>query len=322
MKAAVCERYGPPEVVQIRDVPKPTPARNEVLIKTATTTVNSGDSRMRALRVPRGMRLPMRLKLGITKPRQPIFGFAVAGRIESTGDAVVGLKPGDDVIASRAFKFGCHAEYVAVAYDGAIAKMPANLKSEQAVALCFGGSTALDFFRLGDIAAGESILINGASGAVGTMAVQIAKQRGLEVTTVTSGANTELMRQLGVDHVVDYQREDFVQSDRRYDVIMDAVGNAPYSRVRQLLTPTGRHLLVFGSFPAIVAASRQKAVITRSEKNSPPTPSNFEELMRLAERGELKPIIESTLPFDQIAEAYRRVDSGQKVGSIVLTLGE
>jgi len=319
MKAAVCERYGPPEVLKIRDVPKPTPASDEVLIKAAATTVNSGDTRMRALRVPRGLHTPMRLKLGITKPRQPIFGFDVAGRVEAVGIDVTSFAPGDEVVASRAFEFGCHAEYVTVAQDGATARKPANLTPEQAVALCFGGSTALDFFRLGNVTAGETMLINGASGAVGTMSVQLAKQRGLEVTAVSSGANSELMKELGANHVIDYKREDFMHNGRRYDVVMDTIGTAPYSRARTSLTPTGRHLMVFGNLASMIGTARHKAVITRTEKNSPPTPSNFEQLMRLAEHGEITPIIESVLPFERIAEAHRRVDSGHKVGSIVLT---
>jgi len=149
MKAAVCERYGPPEVVVIREVPKPVPADGEVLIEAFASTVNSGDARVRALRVPRGLRLPMRLKLGVTKPKQPVFGFDVAGRVEAVGTAVTGLRPGDRVVASRGFDFGCHAEYVAVAEQGAIAAIPEGLGHRDAVALCFGGTTALNFLRKG-----------------------------------------------------------------------------------------------------------------------------------------------------------------------------
>jgi NADPH:quinone reductase-like Zn-dependent oxidoreductase len=319
MRAAVCERYGPPEVVQIREVPKPVPASNEVLIKARATTVNSGDTRMRALRVPRGLKLPMRLKLGITKPKQPIFGFDVAGRIEEVGDAVTDFRPGDEVVASRGFDFGCHAEYVAVPQGGAIASLPEGLSAEHAVALCFGGSTTLDFFRLGEVTAGEKILINGASGAVGTMAVQLGKERGLEVTAVTSGRNAALMQELGADHVIDYQLEDFTSNGQRYDLIMDTFGNASFSKVKGSLTESGRHLTVAGGLGAMLNGARNKAVVLRDEKNSPSTPANFLELMALAGRGVLKPVIEAILPFGEIAEAHRRVDGGHKVGSIVLT---
>ena len=192
MKAAVCERYGPPEVVQIRDVPKPVPADGEVLVQAFATTVNSGDSRVRALRVPRGLGLLMRLKLGVTKPKNSVLGFELAGQVEAVGSAVTTFQVGDRVILSRGFDFGCHAEYVTVAEQGAIAKIPDSMSYQDAVALCFGGTTAITFFRLGKLVAGEALLINGASGAVGTIAVQLAKHLGAEVTGVCSGANAEL----------------------------------------------------------------------------------------------------------------------------------
>jgi NADPH:quinone reductase-like Zn-dependent oxidoreductase len=319
MKAAVCERYGPPEVVQIRDVPKPEPANDEVLIRAVTTTVNSGDARMRALRVPRGLGLAMRLKLGITKPRQPIFGFDVAGYVEAVGSAVTRFRPGEVVVASRAFAFGCHAEFVSVGEDGAIAPIPESVSPEDAVAMCFGGSTALDFFKLAHFQGGESILVNGASGAVGVMAVQLAKQRGAEVTAVCSAANVQTLECLGADHVIDYTSDDFLKDSQRYDVIIDTYGNAPYKRVKDSLNADGRLLMVAGDLAAMIAASRQDAVITRTEKNSPATDDNFRTLMALAANGHLKPVIDTVLPFDQIVEAHRRVDTGHKVGSVVLT---
>jgi NADPH:quinone reductase-like Zn-dependent oxidoreductase len=242
MKAAVCERYGPPEVVQVRDVPKPVPADGDVLVKAFATTVNSGDARVRALRVPRGMRLPMRLKLGLTKPKQPVLGFETAGEVEAVGRAVTRFQPGDRVVASRGFDFGCHAQYVSVGEQGAIARIPENLDYKDAVALCFGGATALNFFRLGRLAPAETVLINGASGAVGTMAVQLAKHFGAEVTAVCSGANAELVRGLGADHIVDYTTEDFTGNRQRYDVIMDNHGNASYGRIKGFLKADGRFL--------------------------------------------------------------------------------
>jgi NADPH:quinone reductase-like Zn-dependent oxidoreductase len=322
MKAAICESYGPPEVVQIRDVPKPVPADGEVLVKAFATTVNSGDARVRALRVPRGMRLPVRLKLGLTKPKQPILGFEMAGQVEAVGGAVTGFQPGDRVVASRGFDFGCHAEYVTVAEQGAIAQIPEDLSYEDAVALCFGGATALNFFRLGNLAAGETVLINGASGAVGTMAVQFAKHFGAEVTAVCSGANAELVRGLGADHVVDYTAADFTGDGQRYDVIMDNHGNAPYARVKGSLEPGGRFLMVIGDLWQTLAATRQKAVISPSQNESSITADTYGTLMSLAEQGVLKPVIDSVLPFEQIVEAHRRVDSGHKVGSVVLTFDQ
>ena len=318
MKAAVCERYGPPEVVQIREVPTPAPADREVLVKALATTVNSGDARLRALRVPRGLSLPVRLTSGVTKPRQPVFGFEVAGRVEAVGAAVTSFQPGDRVVASRGFDLGCHAEFVTVDEQGAIAKIPEDLSYQDAVSLCFGGMTALDFFRRGKLASGETVLINGASGAVGAMAVQLAKHTGAEVTAVCSAANADLVTGLGADHVIDYAAEDFTRNGRRYDVIMDNHGNAPYARVKGSLEPGGRFLMVIGDLWQMLAGRRQKAVVGGTASISA---DEYRTLMSLAERGELKPVIDSVLPFAQIVEAHRRVDSGHKVGSVVLTFG-
>jgi NADPH:quinone reductase-like Zn-dependent oxidoreductase len=316
MKAAVCEGYGPPEVVQIRDVPKPAPADGEVLIKAAATTVNSGDARVRALRVPRGMSLAVRLRFGLTKPKQPVFGFDVAGKVEAVGTGVTRFQPGDRVIASRDLDLGCHAEYVTVAEQGAIATIPETLSDQDAVALCFGGSTALHFFERGSLAAGEKVLINGASGAVGAMAVQLAKHTGAEVTGVCSAANAPLVRGLGGDHVIDYAIEDFTHNGQRYDVIVDNQGNATYPRVKGSLEPRGRVLMVYGELWPTIAASWQKAVVTGTAK---PSADHLRTLIELAERGVLKPVVDSVLPFGRIVDAHRRVDSGHKVGSLVLT---
>jgi NADPH:quinone reductase-like Zn-dependent oxidoreductase len=322
MKAAVCGRYGPPEVVQITDVSTPVPADDELLVKGGATTVNSGDARVRALRVPRGLRLPMRLKLGLTKPKQPVLGFEMAGQVEAVGRAVTRFQPGDRVVVSRGFDFGCHAESVTVAEQGAVATIPGNLSDEDAVALCFGGTTALTFFRLGKLAPGETLLINGASGAVGTMAVQLAKHLGAVVTGVCSGANADLVRGLGADHVIDYTTDDFTRNGQRYDVIMDNHGNAPYSRVKGSLNPGGRFLMVIGGLGQMLAASWQKATISASAGDSSMTADGYRTLMSLAEEGALKPVIDSVRPFTQIVEAHRRVDGGHKVGSVVLTFGQ
>jgi NADPH:quinone reductase-like Zn-dependent oxidoreductase len=316
MKAAVCERYGPPDVVQIREVPTPVPASGEVLIKAVATTVNSGDARVRALRVPRGLGLAVRLRFGLAKPKQPIFGFEVAGQIEAVGAGVTRFQRGDRVVASRDLDFGCHAEYVTVSEQGAIATIPDTVTEQDAVALCFGGATALHFFDRGQLAAGENVLINGASGAVGTMAVQLAKHRGAEVTGVCSGANAEQVRNLGADRVIDYTADDFTRNGQRYDVIMDNQGNATYARVKGSLAPGARVLMVYGDLWPMIAASWQKAVVSGTAR---PSADHLRTLISLAEQSVLNPVIDSVLPFGQIAEAHRRVDTGHKVGSIVLT---
>lgn len=320
MKAAVCTRYGPPEVVEIQDVAAPVPGEGDVLVRVGATTVNSGDARVRALRVPRGLSLPMRIRLGWTRPRQPILGFDAAGTVEAVGAAVTRFQPGDRVIASRSFDFGCHAELVVVPEAGAIATIPDGMSFHDAVALCFGGTTALTFFRLGTLAAGETILINGASGAVGTMAVQLAKHLGAEVTGVCSGAHADLVRSLGADHVVDYTAEDFTHNGQRYDVIMDNHGNAPYARIKGSLAPGGRFLMVIGDLWQMAVGSRQKAVISAGQGDSAITADGYRELISLAEDHAWRAVIDSVVPFDQIVEAHRRVDGGHKAGSVVVSL--
>lgn len=319
MKAAVYERYGPPEVVQIRDVPMPVPEPDELLVESRATTVNSGDARLRALRVPRGMSALVRLAMGVTKPRRPVLGFEVAGRVTEAANGVTEFQPGDRVVASRGFKFGCHAEYVTVAEHGQVARIPDNVSFEEAVSLCFGGSTALHFLERAKLTAGESILINGASGAVGTIAVQLAKHRGAEVTAVCSSANAGVVGDLGADHVIAYTTQDFTQNGQLYDVIMDTHGNAPYTRVKHSLKPGGRFLMVVGDLFQTVASAGQRATIGGTAKV---TGETYRTLMSLAEQGVLRPVIDTVLPFEQIVEAYRRVDGGHKVGSIVLTFGD
>lgn len=319
MKAAVCERYGPPDVVQIKDVPMPVPKAGELLVESRAATVNSGDARLRALRVPRGMSPLVRLTMGVTKPRRSVLGLEVAGRVTEVASGVTGFGPGDRVVASRGFKFGCHAEYITVAEHGQVARVSDNVSDEAAVALCFGGSTALYFLERGKVRAGDSILINGASGAVGTIAVQLAKHRGAEVTAVCSSANVEVVRELGADHVIDYTAHDFTRNGYRYDVVMDAHGNAPYARVKDSLKPDGRFLMVVGDLLQTVGATWQRATIGGTSKVSGEI---YRTLMSLAEQGVLKPVIDTVLPFEQIVEAHRRVDGGHKVGSVVLTFGK
>jgi NADPH:quinone reductase-like Zn-dependent oxidoreductase len=316
MRAALCEGYGPPEVVRIREVPDPVPAPDEVLIRAMATTVNSGDARLRALRVPRGLGWALRLKFGLTRPKQPIFGFDVAGRIEAVGSHVTRFRPGDRVIASRDFELGCHAEYVTVAEQGAITALPGTIRDADAVALCFGGATALHFFGRAKLAPGQKVLINGASGAVGAMAVQLAKHRGAEVTAVCSSTNADLVASLGADHVVDYTADDFTRNGLRYDVIMDNQGNATYPRIKGSLEPGGQVLMVYGELWPMIAASWQKAVIGGTARLST---DHLRTLTALVEQGAVRPVIDAVMPFAQIVDAHRRVDSGHKVGSLVLT---
>jgi NADPH:quinone reductase-like Zn-dependent oxidoreductase len=256
--------------------------------------------------------------MGVTKPRRPVLGFEVAGRVTEVTSGVTGFQPGDRVVASRGFKFGCHAEYITVAEHGQVARIPDNVSFDEAVSLCFGGSTVLHFFERGKLSAGDSILINGASGAVGTIAVQLAKHRGAEVTAVCSGANVDMVGDLGADHVINYTTQDFTQNGQRYDVIMDTHGNAPYTRVKDSLKPGGRFLMVVGDLFQTVASTWQRATIGGTAKV---TGESYRTLMSLAQGGVLKPVIDTVLPFEQIVEAHRRVDTGHKVGSIIRSFG-
>jgi NADPH:quinone reductase-like Zn-dependent oxidoreductase len=321
MRAAVVERYGPPEAVVVREVPKPVPGDDDILVRIHATTVNSGDARVRALRVPGGMGFLMRFALGFNGPKQPILGFECAGEVEAVGRKVTKFKPGDRVVASHGFKFGVHAEYATFVESDAIVHIPAGLSDEAAVAVLFGGATALVFLKDGGLKAGETLLINGASGAVGTMAVQIAKHMGAVVTGVCSSGNAELVRGLGADHVIAYDAEDFTRNGKTYDVIMDNHGNAPYARVKNSLKPGGRFLLViFETLWEMVSAKCTKQVVESGDDADAVNLETYGHLMDLAGRGVIRPVIDKVFPLDQIAEAHRLVDSGRKRGSVVITV--
>lgn len=322
MRAAVIDRYGPPEVVQIREVPTPVPGAGEILVRVTATTVNSGDARVRGLRVPRGMTLMMRLALGFNGPKQKIGGFEAAGVVEAVGEGVTRFRPDDRVAGSHGFKFGLHAEYALFTEADALVAIPAGLGDEQAVSVLFGGSTARFFFQRGKLAAGERLLVNGASGAVGVNAVQLAKRLGAHVTGVCSAANAEFVRGLGADEVIAYDREDFTANGQTYDVIMDNHGNAPFSRVRHMLAPGGRFLMVIGDLWQMVEAKWTKQVIAADDDNEAAVSQQaYSELLELAARGELKPVIDTVFPLERIVDAHRLVDSGRKRGSAVVTMG-
>lgn len=322
MKAIVYERYGPPDVLQLKEVEKPTPKDNELLIKVHATTVTSGDWRARSLNVPAGFGLLSRLLFGVTRPRQPILGTELAGEIESVGKEVRKFKVGDQVFAFSGARMGCYAEYKCLPEGGPVALKPSTLTYDEAAALSFGGTTALDFFRRGKLRRGEKVLINGASGGVGTAAVQLARHFGAEVTGVCSTANLDLVSSLGATHVIDYTKEDFTRNGETYDVIVDTVGTAPFSRSKNSLKEGGRLLLVLASLPQMlqlpwVAMTSSKKIIAG------PAAERAEDLRFLAElaqAGEFKPVIDRRYPFEQMAEAHRYVDTGRKKGNVIITL--
>lgn len=323
MKAAVYERYGPPGVVKIKEVPKPIIKDNEVLIRIRATTVSSGDWRVRSLDVPFGFGLLARLMLGFFGPRQPILGSELAGDIAAVGKDVTKFKIGDAVFAQPGISLGCHAEYRAIPEDGAVALKPANLSYEQAAALSFGGTTALDFLKTkGNIQRGEKVLIIGASGTVGSAAVQLAKHFGAEVTGVCSTANLGLVASIGADKVIDYTKEDFTKNGETYDIILVAAGTAPFSRCKGSLNGNGRLLMVLSGLPDMVQIPW--AALTSSKKVfAGPAAERAQDLLvikELAEAGAFKPVIDRHYRLERIAEAHAYVDSGHKKGSVVITV--
>ena len=322
MKAAIYERYGLPEVVEIREVPTPTPSAGEVLIRVHASTVSTADWRARSLEMPPGFGPLGRLAFGISRPRQPILGTELAGTIEAIGDNVTTFNVGDEVFAFAEAKMGSHAEFRSTADNGLVARKPKNLSFEQAAALSFGGVTMLKFFRRAMLARGEKVLVNGASGSVGSAAIQLARYFGAEVTGVSSTANVELVRGLGAHHVIDYTTTDFAMSGETYDVIVDAVGNAGYSRVKQSLAQGGRLIAVLSGLTDLLLAP-----ITGRKRGhrviAGPSASRVADLRQLADiaaEGAFKPVIDQTYPFERIVEAHRRVETGRKRGSVVVTM--
>jgi NADPH:quinone reductase-like Zn-dependent oxidoreductase len=320
MKAIVYERYGGPEVVAVRDVPDPVPRDREVLVRVRATTVESGDARIRALRVPAGFGIPVRLFFGVFRPRRKILGLVFAGEVVRVGAKVTKLSVGDEIFGSS-FRMGCHAELRTVPEDGVFARKPPSLSWEEAAALPFGGQTTLDFFRRGAVQSGERVLVVGASGAVGVTAVQIAKHHlGCEVTAVCSGKNAELVRSLGADRVIDYTREDFTKLGESWDAIVDTAGTAPYGRSKHVLRQGGRLLAVLGTLPELLAApwvglTSDKRVVAGT---GPEKAEDLRLLAELATQGKLRAVVDEVFPFSRAAGAHARVDSGRKVGTAVL----
>lgn len=324
MKAAVYRKFGGPEVVRIEEVPKPSPQDDEVLIKVYASTVSVADHRMRSRDLPRGLGFLAPLAIGVFGPRKRVLGYDIAGVVEAVGASVTRFKPGDEVIAMPELKFGAHAEYRCMPESDPIALKPKNMSFEEAVTLIFGGQTALKFLRRVKIKPGDEVLVNGASGAVGTASVQVAKHFGAVVTGVCSGGNAELVRSLGADHVIDYTKEDFARNGKTCDVIVECAGNAPFERVEGSIKPGGVLLLVIVDLAGMLSASRngKKSGTLVSWSDAKPSAEELEYLVKLADAGEYRAVIDRTYEFDAIVEAHRYVDTGRKRGNVVVRVAE
>lgn len=321
MKAIVYHQYGSPDVLRLEEVEKPAPKDNEVLVKVYATTVTAGDSRMRSFTVPLSFWLFARIALGLRKPKNAVLGMELAGEIEAVGKDVKLFKKGDPVFASSIeHGFGAYAEYKCLPEDGLLAVKPTNMSYEEAAAVPIGGRTALYFLREANIQSGQNVLIYGASGSVGTFAVQLAKYYGAEVTAVCSASNLELVKFLGADKVIDYTKEDFTKNGKTYDVIFDTVGKGSFSDCMRSLKKEGSYLQAV-SAPAIGLRMLWTS-ITSSKKTvgggPPPKPEDLVFLKELIEAGKITSVVDRCYPMAQIAEAHSYVDKGHKKGNVVI----
>ena len=305
MKAVVCTRYGPPEVLRVEEIAIPVPRRNEVRIRILATAVTSSDCYVRGLNLSPAYRIMARLALGWNAPRQPVLGMLLSGEVDSVGPDATSFEVGQPVFGFDQRRFGTYAQYVCWPEDGLLATRPANLSDDEAAAIPYGGLLALHFLRKAGVRAGQRVLIYGASGAVGTSAVQLARYLGAQVTGVCSTANVDLVASLGATRVVDYTREDFTDGAERYDLIFDAVGRrksaASLRRGRQVLAPGGACVSVDDGTPKL----RREDLVLLGE---------------LATKGEIRPVIDRTYALDDIVEAHQYVDSGHKRGNVVVAV--
>lgn len=309
----MCTRYGPPEVLQLVQVAKPTPRGGEVLVRVVATTVQVGDVRIRRFDVPRGQRIAARLVLGLRRPRHPILGMDLAGVVESVGEGVTLFTPGDEVFAFTGWRLGAYAEYTCLPErprksaqkEGMLARKPATMTLQEAAAgLATGGIAALTVLRKADVRTGQEVLIYGASGSVGTYAVQLAKCFGATVTGVCSTANLEMVLSLGADRVIDYTQQDFTRDQQTYDVILDAVDKLAPSTGKGRLKPSGVYLNTVKDSGAAGGVKTEDLVFLKG----------------LVEQGRIRAVIDRRYPIEQIVEAHRYVEQGHKKGHVVITV--
>jgi len=324
MKAIICTKYGPPDVLQLKEVEKPIPRDNEVLIRVHAATVTKGDCELRSLKLPLLWKLFIRIGFGFRAPRRKILGQELAGEIESVGRGVTRFKKGDQVFANTGLHLGAYAEYDCLPETGLIATKPANMTYEEAAAVPVGGLHSLHFLRKANVQSGQQVLVVGAAGTIGTIAVQLAKYWGAEVAGVDSTEKLGVLRYIDADHVIDYTKEDFTRSGEKYDVIFDTVGKSPYSGSLRSLKEGGFYLLGNPGLSQQIRApwtsrTSGKKVIggTLSYKTQ-----DLVFLKELIEAGKIRSVIDRRYPLEQTAEAHRYVDTGQKTGNVVITVGQ
>jgi NADPH:quinone reductase-like Zn-dependent oxidoreductase len=321
MKAAVYRKYGPPDVVHLEEVTKPVPKDNEVLIKVFATTVNRTDCGFRKPEYP----IIIRMTNGFSSPKNKILGSELAGEVESIGKNVKSFKPGDQVFGLRCNYFGAHAEYICLPETGSFTTKPANMSYEEAAGVCDGAFLALNYIRKIDFKRMPKILINGASGSIGSACVQLAKYCGGEITAVCNTKNLELVKSLGASEVIDYEREDFTKDGRLYDVVLDAVGKSSFFKCKKLLKPGGIYYSTDLGFLAQNIFLSLLTPIFRGKKVMFPLPKDTKEdvvfLRELIEAGKYKAVIDRKYSLEQIADAYRYVETGQKTGNVIITIG-
>ncbi|MDR7002216.1 NAD(P)-dependent alcohol dehydrogenase [Neobacillus niacini] len=320
MKAIVYTKYGPPDVLQLKEVEKPIPKENEILVKIKATTVTVADIRARSFTVPPAFWLPARITLGFKQPKKEILGMELAGEVESVGKSVKKFKEGDQVFAATLSGFGAYAEYKCLPEDGPVSIKPSNITYAEAAAIPIGARTALYFLRKAKIQSGQKVLVYGASGSVGSYAVQLAKYFGAHVTGVCSTTNLEMVKSLGADKVMDYTAEDFSNTDKTYDVIFEAVNKSSFSECIKWLKKDGTYINITEPLPSVrmlwtKMTSSKNLLLSR---NSPETPEALNFLKELVEMGKLKVVIDRSYAFEEIVEAHRYVEKGHKKGNVVI----
>jgi len=325
MKAIVWTKYGPPDVLQYREIEKPTPKDNEVLIRIFAAAATKGDCEMRKLNFPLMIRIPLRIYVGLSKPtRVTVLGGYLAGEIEAVGKEVKQFTVGNQVFGFSGLQLSAYAEYICLPEEGAVIIKPANVTFEEAAPVALGGLEAVHFLRKANIQPGQKVLINGAGGSIGTFSVQLAKYFGAEVTAVDSAGKLDMLRLIGADHVIDYTREDFSKSSQEYDVILDVVLKSSFSKIINSLNENGICLL---TNPTLLKMIRGIWVSTTTNKKvifefTNPNTKDLAFLKELIEAGKIKPVIDRSYPLQEVVEAHRYIETEQKKGDVVITIKE